>query len=121
MWLYRRVLRIKWTDKRTNNSILEELSVERELLREINKRRLKYLGHANRNKNTSLMTTVLQGKIEAKRRPGRPPTTYIENIKKICHLNIQEVVQRSQDRKAWTRVVKSVIAAANIDTDEADR
>jgi hypothetical protein len=41
---------------------------------EISKRRLKYLGHANRNTKTDLMTTVLQGKVEAKRNQGRPPT-----------------------------------------------
>ena len=41
MWFYRRILRIKRIEKRTNKSILEELSVQRQLLKEINKRRLR--------------------------------------------------------------------------------
>ena len=59
MWFYRRLLRVKWTDKRTNNSILEELSVKRQLSNEIDKRRLRYVGHVNRCKDTYLMTTAL--------------------------------------------------------------
>ena len=74
MWFYRRLLCVKWTDKRTNESVLKELGVQRLMHSEISKRRLKYLGHANRNTKTDLMTTVLQGKVEAKRNQGRPPT-----------------------------------------------
>ena len=65
MWFYRRLLRVKWTDKITNESVLKELGAQRLMLSEISKRRLKYLGHANRNTKTDLMTTVLQGKVEA--------------------------------------------------------
>ena len=46
LWFYRRSLRVKWTDKRTNESVLIELNTKRLLLTEINKRRLKYVGHA---------------------------------------------------------------------------
>jgi len=81
MWFYRRILRIKWTEKRTNKSLLEQLSVKWQLLKEINKRRLRYVGYANRSKHTNLMTTALQGKVEGKRRKGRPPISYIDNLK----------------------------------------
>ena len=62
-------------------------------------KRLKYFGHTARNKTSTLMTTVLQGKIEAKRRRGRPSTTYIENIKKISGMSFQKAIHqaRSQD------------------------
>ena len=46
MWFYRHILRVKWTEKRTNRSILEELSVQRQLLKEINKRRRR-VGHTH--------------------------------------------------------------------------
>jgi hypothetical protein len=49
MWSYRRLLRVKWTDKRTNESVQKELGVQCLMLSEISKKRLKYLGHANRN------------------------------------------------------------------------
>ena len=59
MWLYRCLLGVKWQQKRTNDSILEKLGVERRLLLEVNLRKLRYIGHSNRNQRTDLMTTVL--------------------------------------------------------------
>ena len=99
MWFYRRLLTVKWTEKRTNTSILEELSAKREILDTIHKRRLKYIGHAIRNKNTNLMATVLQGKVDAKRKKGRPSVTYMENISRVCNLNLQQMTERCQDRE----------------------
>ena len=52
LWFYRRLLRIQWTGKRTNESVFEELSVKPELLSTITRRKFKYLGHANRNTKT---------------------------------------------------------------------
>ena len=80
MWLYRRLLRISWKDMRTNDSILEELSTNRVLLQEMNKRKLKYVGHAVRNPKTDLMATILQGRVEGRRNRGRPPMSYMDNI-----------------------------------------
>ena len=53
MWFYRRLLRVNWTDKKTNESVLEELSIKRQLLHEIDTRRLRYFRHAYRNTTTS--------------------------------------------------------------------
>ena len=106
MWFYRRLLRVKWTDKRTNNSILEELSVKRQLSNEIDKRRLRYVGHVNRCKDTHLMTTALQGKVEGKRKRGRPPITYIGNLKEACGMSgLQEMIESSRDRESWRTLV----------------
>ena len=115
------ILIVQWSDKRTNESILEELSATKELLAEINKRKLKYIGHANRNTKTQLMKTVLQGKLESKRKRGKPPTSYASNIKKISGLKVNEVAQKCLDRKEWRRIVEASTAAANIDPDDADR
>ena len=114
MWFYRRLLRISWKDKRTNESILEQLSVHRQLLQKINKRKLNYVGHANRNTRTNLMTTVLQGKIDAKRNSGRPPTSYMSNITSTCGLKTHEVGRQSRDRGRWL----SVVASSGAPTDE---
>jgi len=107
MWFYRRLLRISWKDKRTNESILEQLSVHRQLLHKINTRKLKYVGHANRNTRTSLMTTVLQGKMDAKRNSGRPPKSYMSNITSSSGLKIDQVVRQSRDRRRWLSIVTS--------------
>ena len=67
LWFYRRLLRAKWTDRRTNESILNELGTTCKLLMHMQGRKLKYVGHALRNERTDLLTTVLQGKVNGKR------------------------------------------------------
>ena len=107
MWFYRRLLRVSWKEKRTNDSILEELGVTRQLLNEVQKRRLRYVGHALRNTKTDLMTTVLQGKFAGKRRRGRPVTTYVSNIVKSSRHSLHTMSQLSRDRDDWRAVVMS--------------
>ena len=75
------------------------------MLSEISKKRLKYLGHANRNTKTDLMTTVLQGKVEAKRNQGRSPISYIDNVKADSSLQLYEVIHQNRDRDRWQPVV----------------
>ena len=96
MWFYRRLLRVSWTGKRTNESILEELS-NRQLLHEIDTRWLRYFRHANRNTATSLMSTVEMGKVEGKRRRARPPMSYISNIVNASVLKIPEMGHKNRD------------------------
>ena len=72
MWLYRRLLRVKWTDKRTNESIMNELGVTRKLIKIIDQRKLRYIGHAARNQKTDLMKVAYQGKIDAKKEEADP-------------------------------------------------
>ena len=80
MWFYRRLLRISWTERRTNESVLLELGRKRMLLTIINQRKLKYIGHAARNVHTDLMITVLQGKTQSRRKKGRPAASYISTL-----------------------------------------
>ncbi|CAG9835815.1 unnamed protein product [Diabrotica balteata] len=51
MWIYRRILKIPWTDKITNSVVLRRMNKERELLITIKRRKLEYLGHVLRGKN----------------------------------------------------------------------
>ena len=87
MWFYRRLLRVKWTDKRTNQSVL----------------------------------SVLQGKTQSARKRGRPPISYIENIKNSLGLNLQNITYESQDRNRWRHIVdRASCGATTIATDDAD-
>ena len=115
MWFYRRLLRISWKDKRTNDSILEELQTTRLLLNEMNKRKLKYIGHAVRNNRTTLMKTALEGKVEGTGRIGRHPKSYMENVTQVSGLKLKAVMKESLDRDGWRRMVGMSTAAANID------
>ena len=120
-------MRIEWTDKRTNQSILEQLHTSYQLLNEINKRKLKYLGHAIRNEKTTLMKTAFEGKVEGKGRRGRPHKSYMENITQLTGVKERKtIIKKSMDRDEWRSLVVESLAAANIDTgstdpDDADR
>ena len=120
MWLYRRLLRISWQDRRTNESVLEELLTSQTLLKDINRRKLKYLGHAIRNPRTDLMASIFQGRVEGKRNRGRPSMSYMDNIKSMTGLTLGEVVHRSRDREDW-RAVVARYGAATDDNGVADR
>ena len=69
MWLWRRMARITWEMKRTNESVLQEIGVERELLRTLKNRKKKWLGHIMRG--NSLYRTVMKGKLEGRKGRGR--------------------------------------------------
>ena len=120
MWLYRRMLRISWTEKRTNDSILEALKVPRKMLKLINRRKLKYIGHASRNQSTNLMTIAYQGKLDGRNCKGRPAVSVIENVKKASGLKLQEVSWKSQNRESWRRFVMD-ITTSNFESGEDDR
>ena len=77
MRFYRRMLRVSWREKRTDESKLKELGTKRELVNFIKKRKLSFIGHACRSK-CSLMKDIMQGEVEGKRGRGRPRLQYID-------------------------------------------
>ena len=70
MWCYRRMLRISWTEKRTNKSILNELQTRRELLAQIIKRKMAFFGHACSNNKCNLVKTCILGMMSGKEEGG---------------------------------------------------
>ena len=119
MWCYQRMLRISWTEKRTNKSILNELQTRRELLAQIIKRKMAFFRHACRNNKCNLVKTCILGMMSGKRRRGRPRMQYIDNIKKWTRASLEENVRQSEDRSAW-RERSCAAGAANVRTDDAD-
>ena len=121
MWFYRRLLRVSWKDKRTNEDILRKLKTSRQMLSLIGQRKLRYIGHATRNQETDLMRISYQGKLEAKRNVGRPQMTLLDNITAMSGLRVHEVARRSADRVDWRRrVMESCCTVPNSDTGEGD-
>ena len=76
MWCYRRLLRVKWNEKRTNESILQQLQVNRELPGMVIKRKLTFFGHTFRNSKSTLKKDVIQGRMKEKRKQGRSLTNF---------------------------------------------
>ena len=119
MWCYRRMLRISWTEKRTNKSILDELQTRREFLAQIIKRKVAFFGHACRNNKCNLEQTCILGMMPGKSRRGLARMQYIDNIKKWITASLEENVRVTDDRTAWHE--RSCAAgAAKVRTDDAN-
>ena len=90
MWCWRCMLRIPWTKRRTNASILEEIGVSKRLLHSINIKMLSYFGHIARCKSNNLEKVIMQGMIEGKKRKGRPWSRWIHQIRLAIGLPLQD-------------------------------
>jgi len=79
MWMLRRMLKITWTEHKTNNKVLQLAKATLTILSSIKKRKCKYFGHLTRE--SSIQRVILEGKIEGKRGKGRPRVQWMDNIK----------------------------------------
>ena len=111
MWLWRRMLRISWMEKRTYNSILQELEIKRELLGHVRKRKLTYYGHLCRDHGCQITKTVVEGYVEGRRRRGRPRKQYIDNIKQWTQLTTSQCVRAAEDRSRWKQLASQAMVA----------
>ena len=85
MWCYRRVLGISWTEKITNEEVLERINCERRFIYVLDSRKLTFIGH-QLSKGRTLERTLLLSLVHGKRLRGRPKTRLSDNIKEICGL-----------------------------------
>ena len=102
MWFYRRMLRISWKERRTNESILEETNQERSLINTIRKRQLKFLGHICRHKGLEFLS--LTGKIEGTRSRGRQRITFLDSLSSSVTGNNKDnitLLRMTEDRDRW--------------------
>ena len=81
MWVYRRILRISWTDRVTNTEVLRRMGKAKELIETIKSRKLEYLGHVARGAIYSLLRLIMQGKIQGKRSVGRRRISWLRNLR----------------------------------------
>lgn len=120
MWFYRRLLRISWTEKRTNKSILTQLGIKRELFGLIAKRKASFFGHACRHPNCYLMKDIIQGKMASKRERGRPRAKYLDNITEWTGLAPHTIYKRAENRAEWRTDIQRAMRAANFHKDDAE-
>ena len=109
MWIYRRLLKISWTDRISNEEVLRRVEQTRTLFTTVKRRKVAYLGHIMRSERYRLLQLIMQGKIEGRRGLGRKQISWLRNIREWTGIhNIGNLFGIARDRIAFRSIVQNM-------------